>query len=253
MLGCLTTLLQGLNFSLAARIAFKPNSAHTVWASVARAVRTPSRIDVDYYIPTFPVPDTQPSVAGGPSFVSEKVIAYETGYKTQPFEKLSLSIATFCNKYYDLYSVEVLPGKLTYQIQNGVEGYSLGAEFSGSYRMSDVWRLRGGYTYFHKKIDNKPGRVYDYSDLGNDPRHQCLLQSVLNLPKGFQLDLIMRYVGMLPKPYIADYFTFDLRMAWQYKQLEFAVAGQNLAQKDHLEGPLTRIPRSIYGRLTWRI
>jgi iron complex outermembrane receptor protein len=67
-----------------ARLAWTPNQQHTLWGAISRAVRTPSRIDVDYFIPTIPVPPDQPHVAGGPNFISEKVVAYVLGYKFQP-------------------------------------------------------------------------------------------------------------------------------------------------------------------------
>src|SRR5690606_32061618 len=104
------------------------HDASTIWTALSRNVRTPSRIDVDYYIPAFPVPPDQASVAGGPNFVSEKVIAYELGYRMQPSHKVSFSLALFYNDYDDLYSVESVPGTLTFQIMNGSKGNTKGAE-----------------------------------------------------------------------------------------------------------------------------
>ncbi|HYD22604.1 MAG TPA: TonB-dependent receptor plug domain-containing protein, partial [Flavipsychrobacter sp.] len=99
---------------------------NTLWAAVSRAVRSPSRFDVDYFLPMTPQPPNVPSVAGGPNFVSEKVLAYEAGFRMQPTTKASISVAGFYNDYDDVYSVEALPGTLTYQIQNGSEATSWG-------------------------------------------------------------------------------------------------------------------------------
>ena len=45
-------------------------------------------------------------LAGGPAFGSEELLAYELGYRIQPSERLSLSLATFYNNYNDLRSLE---------------------------------------------------------------------------------------------------------------------------------------------------
>ena len=60
------------------------------------------------------------------------------------------------------------------------------------------WRLRGGYTYFRKRIhfgdsqDINRGRSE-----GNDPHHQLLIQSMINLPGNLELDSVLRYVDNL--------------------------------------------------------
>ena len=242
----------GIEIQPSARMSWTPNAQHTVWSAISRAVRMPSRIDVDYYIPTYSVPPSDPNVAGGPNFISESVIAYELGYHIQPTSNVSLSVAAFYNHYDDLYSVEALPGTQTYQIQNGTEGKSWGIELSGTFQITPQWRLRGGYTYFNKNLINIPGHVYDFSDLGNDAQHHALLQSISNLPGKLRLDLTLRYMGKLPDPTIPDYFTFDTRLAWVFKTWgELSIAGQNLGQGKHLEF-VNQIPRSIYGKFTCR-
>lgn len=237
-------------FQPSARLAWIPAVQHTVWGAVSKAVRTPSRIDVDYHIPTTPVAPGDPSVDGGPNFVSEEVIAYELGYRAQPKMNLSLSLAAYYNEYEDLYSVEPLPGTLTYQIQNGTIGQSWGMELSGTWQLMEKWRLRGGYTYFNKDLDNKPGHSFDHSILGYDAQHQFLVQSMINLPGNFQLDNVVRYLSELPDR-TPDYFTFDARLAWTYKQWELSFIGQNLWEDRHMEWG-SQIPRSFYGKITCR-
>jgi len=250
----------GFELQPSARLTLTPFKQNVLWAAVSRAVRAPSRIDVDYNLPAYPVPPSSPSVAGGPNFTSEKVIAYELGYRVQPFPALSLSLATFYNQYDDLYSVEALPGTLTYQIQNGAKGYSAGTELSGNYLMATNWRLRGGYTLFYKKLRNKPSNMNDpftLESLGSDAKNQFLLQSILDLPGSFQLDMVTRYISSLPATQfssnVSSYFTLDTRIAWQFqKKLELSLVGQNLLEKRHIEVGSVQIPRSIYGKITLR-
>lgn len=224
---------------------------YTLWTAVSRAVRAPSRIDVDYHLPTYPVPPPGPSVAGGPNFTSEKLMAYELGYRLQPVQGSFFSVAAFYNSYDDLYSVEALPGTLTFQIQNGTTGRSGGVELSGQMQVKDWWRVRGGYSYFYKELANKPGHTYDYSDLGNDAENRVMLQSMLDLPANFQFDLTFRYIGALPKPEIPEYMTFDARLAWVGRSVEFAVIGRNLREDRHQEFS-AYIPRNIYGTIACR-
>jgi Outer membrane receptor for ferrienterochelin and colicins len=245
----------GFELQPSLRLAFNHKKT-TTWAAVSRAVRSASRFDKDYFLPTTPVPPTSPSVAGGPNFVSEKLTAYELGYRIQPNSRSSFSVATFYNVYHDLYSVEALPGTLTYQIQNGSEGQSWGAEFTGNYHLTDQWRLRGGYTYFDKDLHAKDGHNFNPDYLGNDVKHHFVLQSILDLSSRLQLDIAGRYQGMLVKTIaterVPEYFTFDTRIAYTYKKTELAIVGQNLFKKKHTEFGTMEIPRNIYAKITAR-
>ncbi|MEI9961680.1 MAG: TonB-dependent receptor [Limisphaerales bacterium] len=98
----------GFEVQPSARLAWTPTERQTIWGAISRAVRTPGRLDVDYHIPKDPLPfPPYYAIAGGPDFDSEKVIAYEVGYRIQPIQKLSLSLAGFYNAYDDIYDVEL--------------------------------------------------------------------------------------------------------------------------------------------------
>lgn len=243
-------VFSGFEVQPTARLAWTA-SVNTFWGSVSRAIRAPSRIDVDYHLPTFPLPPESPSVAGGPNFTSEKLVAWEAGYRFHSSGNVSLSVSVFNNKYDDLYSVEALPNTLTYQIQNGTEGTSQGVEFTGKFQISKSWRLHAGYSYFDKTLKNKPGRIYDHSDLGNDAKNRVVIHSILDLPKNFQFDVTFRYIDTLPKPHVSDYSTFDARLAWIYKKVELSVVGQNLYENQHAEF-VNYIPRAIYANVACR-
>jgi iron complex outermembrane receptor protein len=234
------------------RLAWSPGEDATVWAAVSRAVRSPSRIDVDYHIPAFDIAPGSPGVDGGPDFGSEHMIAWELGARWKTADRLTLSVSAFFNRYDDLYSVEALPGTPTYQIQNGTEGDSSGLELAGTWQATPWWRLRGGYTYFHKALHSKPGRTFDSSSLGNDPPHQAVLQSMLSLPGGLECDVVARYTDALPNPAIPAFTTFDVRLAWAWNETEFSVVGQNLGDDRHQEFGDQLIPRGVFGRIVWR-
>lgn len=247
----------GVEFQPGVRVSVKVKQVNTLWASASRSVRTPGRLDVDYFSPAEPQPSSVVSVRGGPEFKSEKAFAYELGFRLQPNSRSYFSLSAFYNVYKDVYSLETLPLTLTYQVMNGTEGSSLGTEFFGAYQLQPNWRIRGGYTFFDMKLKARRGHVFDPSYLANDVKHQGLIHSMCDLPFNMHLDVIGRYLGRLPLTLttipVPDYFTFDTRLAYSVKVLEIAVVGQNLYSKKHTEFNKAGIPRSVYAKITVRL
>lgn len=241
----------GFEVQPSARLAWTPDERQTIWAAVSRAVRSPSRIDSDLFAPATP-----PFVLAGGDFDSEKLLAYELGYRVRPVENLTLSLATFYNVYDSLRSLNGTP-PATLVIANDFEGETWGVELSGNWRATSWWRLRGGYTYLHKSLWPTSASANPSVREGNDPEHQFLLQSILDLPAHFQFDVTARFVDTLPNPNVPSYFALDARLAWRFgENLEISVVGQNLWDNRHPEfgAPATRqeIPRGVYGKVTWR-
>lgn len=244
----LNNVFSGFEFQPSARLACLPNEHHTIWASVSRAVRTPSRFDSDVIIT--PV-----------KFHSEKVIAYELGYRLRPVDQLLLSFAAYYNKYTELRSLDTNSASASPLIilANSQRAESWGFEFSGNYQATDWWRLRGGYTYFEKNIyaiSPKVVPLISEAFEGVDPKNQFILQSIMDLPSDLQLDVVGRYVDMLPAiltiPKVPAYFTFDVRIAWQLTYFEFSIVGQNLLEDQHAETGSSKISRNFYGKITCR-
>ena len=243
----------GFEWQPSVRLTYTPSDQQTIWSAVSRAVRTPSRFDVDYYIPKYIVPPPGLSIAGGPNFVSEKLIAYELGYRISPINQLSFSLSTFYNNYSDLYSVEALPGTNTYEIQNGSEGKSWGAELFADFQITNMWKLRGGYTFFRINLKPKPGHTYDPSVLADDPENMASLESSVNLLKDYQFDITAHYVSALPLNNAPSYVSLNARIARRFGNLELSIVGQNLLKKYHIEYGNVQIPRSVYGKISFSL
>ena len=241
----------GFEVQPSARLAWTPAERHTVWAAVSRAVRSPSRIDSDVAFP-----GTPPfQFVGNNNFESETVLAYEAGYRVRPVDRLTLSLASFYNDYAHLRSLNQLT-PTSFIIANGFQGQTWGAELSGTYQATEWWRLRGGYTYLNKLLWSHNPVVNPSVREGNDPENQFLIQSIMNLPAHFQLDVVGRYVDTLANPHVPSYISFDARIAWWWKDtLEISIVGQNLWDNQHPEfgAPATReeIPRSVFGKIAW--
>ena len=206
-------------------------------------------------------------LSGNPNAESEKLMAYEAGYRAHPCDRISLDLAGFYNVYDDLRSVQtgslatfpLIPAMLA----NGLYGDTYGGEASGTLTISPWWRLTPAYTLLkmdlHKrKNSDDPNSVRQ--DTGQNPQQQFSLRSAMDLPRNVSLDATLRYVDCLPALNVSSYVTMDARIAWRAtKNLELALVGQNLFEPTHAEFRPTfvqtqpsDIPRSFYGKITWR-
>jgi iron complex outermembrane receptor protein len=247
----------GVEYQPSGRLAWILNQRQVLWGAVSRAVRTPSRIDRELFAP--PTPPFL--IAGGPGFVSEEVLAYELGYRSQPIDRLSLTVATFYNNYDNIRSLEQVnpPAPTPIVLGNGQKGTSYGAELTADYFLTDWWRLHSGYTGVHVDIVAKPGSA-DTSSGGSeshDPQHQVFLRQSLDLPAHLQLDAGLRYVSEITNQAVPAYGEIDARLAWRpTRAFEWSLVGQNLLHQQHAEfGVLAsrrELKRGVYGTLTWR-
>lgn len=247
----------GFEFEPSVRMVWTPDKTQTVWSAVSRAVRTPSRIDRDLYSPAVP----PYRVAGGPGVVSEKLIAYEVGYRTQLSPDFALSIATFYNDYDDLRSLEPLnpPAPFPVEISSGLEGRSVGAELSADWRVTKAWRLRPGYTELRAHTEPQPGSPSRSSDrsLAHDPNHQFYLRSLWDISPAWELDGDVRYLSSISNQGVPAYTELNLRLGWRPAPgWEVSLEGRNLLDSHHPEFNVPRarreIPRSIYATTSWR-
>ena len=252
----------GVEFQPSARLAWRVSDRNLLWSAVSRAARTPSRVDRELYAPGQP-----PFVVlqGGTDFESEKLIAYELGYRTQPAELLTIALSTFYNDYNDLRSIEQVspPAPFPIFIGNGLRGDSYGAELTADYRATSFWRLGAGYTELRVHLHHKPGStdVNPGTSEANDPHHLLSLRSSLDLGH-WQFDATYRQVSRIDTQNVPGYGELDLRLAWQRSQpLEISVVGQNLLHAHHPEfgvdtgnpsNTRQEIERGVYGKVLWR-
>ena len=238
----------GIEVEPSTRLAWTPSATRTLWGAVSRAVRAPSRLDRDLYVPSTP----PFFLAGGPDFDSEELIAYELGYKARPARNLSAAIATFYNSYDKLRSVRGGPPIV---LANDLHGETYGAEVSATLEATKGLRLSGGYTFL-RMILRSDTDTSTVKQSGDSPRHQWFARSSLTLPHGIEVDAGVRYVGELPNQKIPSYLATDARLGWRpVPSLEISAVGQNLFDSRHPEfgTPASRkeVERSLYGRATW--
>lgn len=227
------------------RIAWRPSERATLWGSVSRAVRTPSRIDRQLVF--------LPLLAEASNFESEKLIAFEAGYRGRPGPSTALSVSLFYNLYDDIRTTEFTGNPLPIRLQNSLEGRTLGAEAWLTHQLSSRWRASLGVAALDKDFRLKNGAVdlANRASLGADPNYQVIARSQIDLTDRLQFDLGLRGVDDLGRSGLGGYVEADARLAWRLSgAIELYAAGNNLLHKSHLESNDTtraqRIERSVY-------
>src|ERR1700691_4292003 len=265
----------GFQVQPSARLLWNRTPRQSFWASVTKAVRTPSRLDEDVqlteYAGTVNELPTYVRVDGNRQFRSEELIGYEAGFRTLATSHFYVDLAVFYNDYRDLYSFQVgtffienSPAPhavLPLLTSNGIRGTTKGFEVAPDWKPVSWWELRPSYAHLEMDMEDGPGsndptNAANYA--GASPRHEVTIQSFVKMPKKLEFDQSYRYISHLPAEAVNSYSTGDAHLRWQAtSQLELSVVGQNSFQPEHSEfggdpGPLIGIKRSVYAEITWR-
>ncbi len=264
----------GFEYQPCVRFLWNPHHLHTVWTAVSRAVRTPARANHDIRINFRVLPGNMVmSLNGDDDYDSEKLTAYEFGYRVSPTEGLSVDIAAFYNSYDDLITYE--PGTAFFEaspppphlvipliMDNKMDGSTYGVEVATKWDIMDKWRLSAGYTFLQIQLhaDSSSAATEPEEIEGNSPHNKFQLQSYMSLPYGFEFDQMLYYVDNISNQDVDKYVRVDVRLGWNPSEnVEVAVIGQNLFDPQHLEyissgagiAP-TEVERSVYGKITWK-
>jgi iron complex outermembrane receptor protein len=223
------------------RARFDAAPRHMIWGAVSRAVRRPTRLDVDVraLAPTGAVV----AVGGGDDYLAESLIASEVGYRAQLSTIAAIDATLFTHRYDDLRSQELPLTGPPIVVGNTLNGRTQGVELSGSLQPLPAWRLRASYTYFDVSIT----KDVDSRDIGggateaNDPSHMFGLRTDVDLPGRVELNLFLRGIGELPNPRVPAYTELNGRIGCRpTEHVEVSLAGQDLLHDHHPEfGGLT--------------
>jgi iron complex outermembrane recepter protein len=262
-----------------ARLAWTPSTRHTFWASVSRAVRTPSRGESDFRAalqviePPFPsLPPIVISAVGSPDYRSEILKAYEAGYRIKVTPRLSFDLALYYHDYLRLRSVEPQPQyfrqdavpfiAIDGRVENNAFGSGYGAELVVNWEPADWWRLQASYSLQRLDIGLLPGSrdTFAVPDEGRLPQQQVKLLSTWQLPRGVFIDAFTWFSDEVAANRVPAYVGLNLQLRWQPRPgLEVALTGQNLLDPRRSEWTaptgnslLRETERGIFGRITWR-
>lgn len=255
------------------RARWSIDARQTVWASAARAVRTPSRLDQDAVsdiatLPTAPTP-TLLQFRGDPEFESEELLALDFGYRVQPSDSVSIDIAGF---YYDYDNLRAqVPGtpepQLGAPIPHVIQPINLssqlvaetyGGEISAEWFVNRDWKTTAGYSYAAINVDPTLGGVNPRArDVFKSPEHQAFVRTGFSLFEDIDVDLGVRFASRLRQDQIGDYVAADARVAWRPADgVELSLSAQNLFHDNEPEFvsetpqiPRSNVQTSVFGQL----
>jgi iron complex outermembrane receptor protein len=241
----------GTEFLPSARLAWQASPRTLLWTALSRAVRAPSRIDRDFFVPAEP----PFAVAGGPSFRSEVSDAFEIGARVQASARLSLSVTAFQHEYRHLRTLS--PGPDGPEVANDLEGTTSGVEAWASWRGADWWRIDAGIVRLDRSLALRPGAVdlQDPSSIGSDPDGWSKLRAAFDLGSATELDFMLRHYGRLENRDVPSYTALDARIGWHPRRdLELSLALTNLLDEAHVEwGPGAEFERGATVQVRLRL
>jgi len=260
-----------------AEILWRPATMTSLWASVARALRTPGRLDRDLSLlgniaasgPNGPI---FLQVEGNPQFVPEVLIGWNAGMRQLFPHELYVDIAAFHNQHDDLESYGGPAQLFTFptnpypyeqiniQFGNGLRGVSDGLEIAPDWKLFHWMELRGSYSHVHVALHSRPGysqESYASSVEGSSPHREALAQAIFTLPHSVQLDADYRFVSALPANDVPSYQTANASAIYRLgEHVELRASGRNLLQPRHQEtlganSNQVSIKREAFGGLNW--
>lgn len=274
----------GLEVQPNARLMWTPDLWNSIWLSISRSVRIPSRGENDAVfhlglvqnlpgIPTLPIPIAL-VMQGSNNFNSEKLLAYELGFRHQFSPRASIDIAGFINDYSQLRDLSFgalsfstgLPRQLILPllINNRASALTYGFEFSADWKPTNRWRLQGNYSFLDMSVSsNEMLKTVDPTTGGAakiSPQHQISVRSNHDISDKLQFNFWLRYTSAIGFYSIPGFVTMDAKLAFKpVKNVELSLVGQNLFSEYHREFvsdniPSTPalIPRGIYAGVRWQ-
>jgi iron complex outermembrane receptor protein len=266
----------GFEIQPSGRLLWTPAKNQSIWASVSRAISTPgrvqtqARVDTATFQPSPFSPVFQPALLGNPDLLSEKLIAYEMGYRIEPTRNLSFDITAFYNVYDDIqnpvagtpgFELTPAPPHIIIPLvwQNALSGQGYGTELSVQWKPLETWRLIASYSWLQMHL-SPVNTVQDAS-----PEHQLSLRSYVNLPWNLEFNTAAYFVDQVLSPagpetaIIPSYVRVDAGLVWHAsKSLEVGIWGRNLLDDHHPEFTATNaalrteVPRGVQAKITWR-
>jgi iron complex outermembrane receptor protein len=224
-------IYSGLELQPSVRAIWK-EASWSVWGAVSQSVRTPSRFEAGAVFSTATGPLTNLIATNAGS--SEKVVAYELGWRRSLTPRIDIDLAGYHNEYTSLLiHVPVFLGSNAVALVTEPigEGHSTGAEAALNAKVTDRWTLKfaGDLLDLRIRTGLPAGLPDSFVDQGLSPRSQLSLRSWFDLTPDIDVDVWLRHVSKLARGETPAYTNLDLRAGWRLtSRLELTVRGENL-------------------------
>ncbi|MDP2760332.1 MAG: TonB-dependent receptor [Sideroxyarcus sp.] len=253
------------------RLRWKIDERQTVWTAASRAVHTPSRTDANgQVVANIVKPGATVFVTrlqNNPAALSESVLSYEAGYRSQFSEQVQMDVSAFYSQHRDMMTIEreanFVEGAYTViplVFHNRASAITHGLEWSGTWRPDDKWQFKAAWSWLKMSIrrDANSTDTTIESEVGRSPQNQLQLHAFHSPSDNVDLSASLYGVDSLPSLKVPAYIRLDARIGWRIQHgLELSLTGHNLLDPGHPEfinpsGPRnSEIPRSILGGATW--
>jgi iron complex outermembrane receptor protein len=225
------------------RALWAANNQHSLWGSISKAVRIPSRSDKDINFFLFhPLVNGVARGTGNPDFLPEELISYELGYRFYPNQDFLLDTNVFFHDYNQLRTIEIvsLSPIPTLSAGNQMYGEVYGLELSLHWQVSKTWKLISTYSFLDTQLHRLATSTdtnSESSEEGNNPHHQATLRSLFNPYRNVEFDMTWYYVDNVPSQRATSHYTrFDVRLGWKpMPRLTLSLGGRNLFDQNHNE------------------
>jgi iron complex outermembrane receptor protein len=250
------------------RLQWHPTASQMLWSAASRAVRTPTPVEEDLTSTLATGAGVRAAFVPNDNFKSERLTAYELGYRNQITPTLSADITAFYNDYDQLQTISV--GTITpvitgvsvphffipFMFTNDMKGTSHGFEASLNWAVNERLKLALDYSFLKLSV-TALDPTQESAELLY-PTHQAGVKILWNLSDTWTLDTTASHVDNLPGGNVDAYTRLDLNLGGELsKTLRFNLVGQNLLEKTHREfGSVTdinaaEVGRSVFAKLTW--
>ena len=236
-----------------ARLMWQLNKKNNLWASVARAIRTPSRIENNLSVNSQIIPPSVQSplvsiwVAGNEDYKSEVIISYEVGYRFTPAKKWSFDSTIFYNDYDKLRNApagatdfSTFPNYISQYLtfSNDLDGYNYGFELSSQWAATDTIQFKVNYSFTQNEFGVSQSQNTDA------PEHMISTMMDWSISDNVDFNLVWRVIDEayvlnindLSTKEIDSYSGVDLGLHWKVKpDVMLSAFGKNLLHPANLE------------------
>lgn len=233
-----------LEFQPSLRFMYTPGSSDNIWASFARSVRTPSRLENGVtFIDQTVLPAPLMLETTFDDAAAEKLKSMEIGWRRQVNADFSFDIAGFYFKYDDAVSSGqtfagiVPPGVFLsrYKLNNDTRADFRGGELVLDWRANSRLQLQGIFSYINTNTAQPAGTVSGDID-NNVPEKIVTLFSKYDFCRALSWNLWVRKTGEISKKDIGGYTTVDSTLSWKANdKFNLSLVGQNVFDKKHQE------------------
>jgi iron complex outermembrane receptor protein len=260
------------------RLLFTPDPRQSAWLAVSRAIRSPSRLDMNAVakegMAATPPVITDATMLGNPNFRSEVERSLEAGYRVQSGQRWSLDVSAFWSYYGRLRILEspaMMPlvfsngvpiASLSLTMENGGAGRSYGGEIWGAFQVKEHWRLIPSYSYLNETrwLPASPYYLDFWDGTNANVPHQATLRSQHDLSRRVRFDLMVRARSRDTSFNLPGAALVDARISWRpTRSGELSLTVRDLANRQIIEGypdvatPSIPVRRTFLIRWTQRL